>query len=223
MSQTNQLKFHISTTICQQLIEGSRPHNRLKNARYLSGNYFTEFRTPINNKENKSTDFVVTNAVVYPTKKKSLTSFLKITAYCKQCKKIDSNNGRYDIEIKESPFNNHEPSKDQEFALVCVTIPTHNHIAQSNSSQTNHIDDESNESSPSQNANDDNSASDLKSIHTNTVDVDSIPSQTKSDEWDDLNSRWDHIKPDQLRGDERDRVCPFNILIILARSCKSWL
>ena len=37
---------------------------------------------------------------------------MKITAYCKECKKIDKNNGRYDIEIKESPFNNDEPDKD---------------------------------------------------------------------------------------------------------------
>ena len=189
MSQdNNSLKFHISTDICQQLIDSSRENKNRSNSRYLAGNYFAEFKRQINAKEKNSTDFTVTNAIVYPTKTKSLTSFLTITAFCKQCKKIDNKNGRYNIEIKESPFNNINSEEDREFALVNVTTPTHLHTAASIESST--VDTNSSDTNPSE---------------TNSIQR---KSKCNDDDDDDLNanSRWANIKSDQLRGEESDRV-----------------
>jgi hypothetical protein len=208
MSQDkNSLKFHISTDICQQLIDSSRENKNRNNSRYLAGNYFAEFKRQINAKEKNSTDFTVTNAIVYPTKTKSLTSFLTITAFCKRCKKIDNKNGRYNIEIKESPFNNINSEEDQEFALVNVTTPTHLHTAATIESPS--VDTNSSDTNPS-----DTNSSDTNPSDTNPSETNSIQRKTKCNEDDDddlnANSRWANIKSDQLRGEERDRVSSNN-------------
>ena len=109
----------------QKVINESRLNPSSTNSRILQGSFMEEFNYYIIEKEqsivetqdedekyNKlqliKTRLVATNNLYYDKPKKTSTDYIRITAYCSHCKKVDPNCGKYKIIIKTNPFVNNE-------------------------------------------------------------------------------------------------------------------
>ena len=62
------------------------------------------------------------NGVVYLKKVRHDTVFVRISAVCVDCKR-----GKYNIVIKDTPFDDESPSLDKEFTVLLVEHDQHQH------------------------------------------------------------------------------------------------
>ena len=74
--------------------------------------------------------------LIYPNKIRHVTSFMRVTLYCNDCKKANSENGKYSLTIKDNILEEHvKNSSGNQAAMVNVEYFTHVHLTQISSSQ----------------------------------------------------------------------------------------
>ena len=75
--------------------------------------------------EKNTLDLSVTNAIIYPVKKKSDAVYLRITSYCKQCQRVSPKNDKYDIHCQSRPSELDNDLIIEQYTTVTVECGIH--------------------------------------------------------------------------------------------------
>ena len=111
-------EFHIVLTReqCAHLIDNSRPNPRSKTAHLLPSGYLSIFGSAVAKAEQRDVVFTSPNAVMNPKTNRHGVCFLRITAYCAKCHRIDKK-GLFTMTLDQRPYDNEQLV---EYAMVKV-------------------------------------------------------------------------------------------------------
>ena len=130
-------EFHIVLTReqCAHLIDNSRPNPRSKTAHLLPSGYLSIFESAVAKVEQRDVVFTSPNAVMYPKTNRHGVCFLRITAYCVQCHRIDKK-GLYTMTLDQRPYDNEQLV---EYAMVKVVRQQDHRHERNNTDSEEHV------------------------------------------------------------------------------------
>ena len=89
------------------MISNAKPKSGSTTALALSSGYLHAFERAVSTEEKHDITFLdqLSNGVIYPNKRRRGVGFLRITAHCSQCHRLDKKRGRYTITLDDAPYD----------------------------------------------------------------------------------------------------------------------
>ena len=148
---SNKYKILLTSEQCSHLISNAKPKSGSATAHALCCGYLQTFERAVSTEEKLAITFVgqLANGVIYPNKRRRGVGFLRITAYCSLCHRIDKKCGRYTITLDDAPYDDdmkllqwvtldvvRDHDHQHEIITSSVTGSISNHSDNSNSSNS---------------------------------------------------------------------------------------
>jgi hypothetical protein len=110
--------FKLPVTRIKELVDKSRPHAVDEGVRCLQGDYMRDFEQGVFDREHVEVKLIANHALLYVSRLRKSTKFMRINAYCKSCTKDKNKKAKYVITIDSSPL---DESYTDEYVVVNVS------------------------------------------------------------------------------------------------------